>query len=367
MNLRRTMCLFLLCLAGVSTHGETKATYRVGRMTRSFVPPGSYDWRGAQTHALVTEIWYPASSSATEQQQWIGGPSRPLFDAGKAAPNAELATSSKRSLIVLSHGTGGSALQLAWLGTVLAAHGYIAAAVNHPGNNALEPYTIPGFTLWWERAGDLSRVVDALIADPLFGNHIDPRRIGAAGFSLGGYTMIELAGGTTRLSAYQEFCASPRADDMCKTPPEFSSDLFQGTEKLAASDASYAAALKHDSDSYRDPRVRAVFAIAPALGPAFPSDGLKRISVPVAIVAGEKDENVPIASSAKYFAASIPNAKLTILPGAVGHYVFLDTCTDDGKKVVPGVLCSDAPGIDRDAIHKRVATMAVEFFDANVK
>ncbi len=82
---------------------------------------------------------------------------------------------------MLSHGTGGSAMQLAWLGSVLARHGFIAVGVNHPGNNALEPYTAEGFVLWWERATDISDALDALLLDPMFGPHVDEARIGAAG------------------------------------------------------------------------------------------------------------------------------------------------------------------------------------------
>lgn len=75
-----------------------------------------------------------------------------------AAPDARPAIG-KFPLIALSHGTGGSALSLAWLGTALASHGYIVAGVNHPGNNALDAYTSSGFSLWSERARDLSEVI----------------------------------------------------------------------------------------------------------------------------------------------------------------------------------------------------------------
>ena len=86
---------------------------------------------------------------------------------------------------------------MAWFGCTLAANGYIAVAVNHPGNNGAEGYTVLGFSTWWERARDLSTVIDAMLADPAFGSRIDARRIGAAGFSLCGYTVIEIAGGIT--------------------------------------------------------------------------------------------------------------------------------------------------------------------------
>jgi len=320
----------------------------------------SYNWRGAKTHALLATVWYPAVPSAVVGPIEIPGMSQ-LFVIGNYAQDATLASSpAKFPMIVLSHGTGGSALQMAWLGTVLAAHGYIAVAVNHPGNNATEDYTAQGFSTWWERARDLSMVIDSMLADPAFGGHIESNRIGAAGFSLGGYTMIEIAGGITDVEAYKQFCASPHADAICKSPPEFPT-LVEDFDKLSKTDARFQASVRHASDSYRDPRVRAVFAMAPALGPAFRPASLQRIAIPVMIVAGEADKSVPIESSARYFSANIPGAKLTIFPGKVGHYVFLDTCTESGRKTLP-ILCTDGPGEDRDAIHAKAATLAVEFF-----
>jgi predicted dienelactone hydrolase len=49
---------------------------------------------------------------------------------------------------VLSHGTGGTGGNLAWLGTALARAGYVAVTVNHLRNNAVDGYTVAGFTLW---------------------------------------------------------------------------------------------------------------------------------------------------------------------------------------------------------------------------
>src|SRR5260221_2071572 len=178
--------------------------YKVGTLMRRYLPNEPYIWRGAQTHALITQIWYPADAGSLEQDQWIGSPDSPLFRAGKAPQDGKLAASPVRfPLIVLSHGTGGSAKIMAWLATALAAHGYVVAAVNHPGNNSLEPYKTQGFTLWWERAKDLNVVLDLILADPTLGNRIDPGRIGAAGFSLGGYSVIELAGGITDRNSYR--------------------------------------------------------------------------------------------------------------------------------------------------------------------
>lgn len=356
------------CAASQSakTGRKSAAEFQVGSTFRKFTPQDkAYNWRGARTHALVTTVWYPAAASAVEHEVEIPGLSD-IFVLGRFAQDADLASApAKFPMIVISHGTGGSALTMSWLGTALAAHGYIAVAVNHPGNNGAEPYTAQGFSTWWERARDLSVVIDSMLADPMFGKRIDSSRIGAAGFSLGGYTMIEIAGGITDTDAFRQFCASPRADGICKSPPEFPT-LTEDFERLSKNDTEFQAALRHSSDSFRDPRVRAVFAMAPALGPAFHAASLAKIAIPVMIVAGEADANVPIASSAKYFAANIPGAKLTIFPGNAAHYMFLESCTESSRKMRP-LLCTDGAGVDRDKIHARTVALAVDFFGAKLR
>jgi predicted dienelactone hydrolase len=357
-------CLCPFCFAARVLQ-DPAVTFKVGMASRTFAPKGPYDWRGAKTHGLLTTVWYPASLSADEQPLNIPGLSQ-IFQLGSVASNAAFPASPPQfPLIALSHGTGGSALSMAWFGEALAGHGYIVAAVNHPGNNATEPYTAEGFSTWWERAKDLSVVIDNMLADPEFGSRIDASRIGAAGFSLGGYTMIEIAGGRTDPAAYLAFCASPRADAICKSPPEFPT-LVEDFKRLSSSDPEFEAALRHARDSYRDPWVRAVFAMAPALGPAFRPESLKEISIPVEIVAGQGDRNVPIGSSAKYFAANIPGAKLRIFPGHVGHYTFLDSCPEHGAELRP-LLCQDGAGVDRDEVHNKTVALGAQFFQANLK
>ena len=143
-------------------------------------------------------------------------------------------------------------------------------------------------------------------------------------------------------------------------PPEFP-DLAAKTEALAAADPTFAEAIRADGASHRDPRIRAVFAIAPALGPAVTAESLKAIAIPVAIVAGEQDSIVPIDASARYYAAEIPRAELTIFPGAVDHYTFLDVCTEAGRSAIPPI-CVDRPSVDREAIHNATIDLATNCF-----
>jgi predicted dienelactone hydrolase len=365
-----SLVLISSVLTPASLHADTFSqgrVYKVGIAYRTFKIDGAYSWRGAKEHALTSVIWYPADPGSVEKPQWIGAPDKPLLSLGQAAQDAHVVSSpAKFPMILLSHGTGGSALNMAWLGTVLASHGYIAVAVNHPGNNGItDPYTLRGFSLWWDRATDLSTVIDKVLGDTTFGTRIDPKRIGAAGFSLGGYTMIELAGGTTDLAAFAKFCKSSSADAICKSPPEFP-NLFSQIDDLAKTDPDFQQSLRQAGNSYRDPRVRAVFALAPALGPAFSIASLKRISIPVEIVAGAADQNVPIGTSAKHFAANIPGAKLTLFPGAVAHYVFMPVCTEQGSKELASV-CTDGIGVNREDIHAKTLARILTFFAVNLK
>ncbi|HWR13232.1 MAG TPA: hypothetical protein VN577_00275 [Terriglobales bacterium] len=339
--------------------------FKVGVTDRQFVPPGDYNWRGAKAKVILTTIWYPAPASANEVARWIGDPSNPMASAPNAAPDAPLASApSKFPLILVSHGTGGTSGMMAWLGARLAKHGYIVVGVNHPGNNGITGYTVEGFTLWWERARDLSSVLDLVLKDQQFASRIDANRIGAAGFSLGGYTMIEIAGGITDPDRFLKLCETTNDNAMCVDPPEFP-NLKPKAEKLLETDPVFKRSFESGSASFRDHRIRAVFAIAPALAVAFKPESLHKISIPVQIVSGAADPIVPVTSNAEVFAKAIPGAKLKLIPKAV-HYTYLGTCTDSGRKAEPG-LCVDPPGVNRDSVHQQTADLALQFFRVNLK
>jgi predicted dienelactone hydrolase len=352
-----------LVLFGLINVARAEAVFKVGVTTRDFIPAEPYDWRGAKAHTLRATIWYPAGAGAREEQQWIGPRIVPFFSAGSAARDAAPAAGPRRPLILLSHGNGDTASALAWLGTALAAHGFVVAAVNHPGNNALEDYTVEGFSLWWLRAVDLSAVIDAVLGDKTFGSQIDPARIGAAGHSLGGYTVIAVAGGITNPAQLQAFCRSPAADVSCSPPPP-SSEMRQKTLARLGSDPDFRQRYGQADRSYRDQRVRAVFAMAPGPGPIFTPESLSNVSIPVAIVAGSADEIVPPAAAAEAIARAIPHAALKLFAHA-GHFVFVGTCTLAGRLFFR-VVCGDPDGADRDAVHAETIRLALDFFIANL-
>jgi predicted dienelactone hydrolase len=325
--------------------------------------PGQTASRGDASNRLSVNVWYPAAAGTAVQPLEIGPPGSPLFSEDAAAENAPLAESPARfPLVVVSHGTGGTAMDLSWLCIGLAARGYIVASVEHPGNNALGPQTVAGNTLWGLRADDLSRGIDGVLASPRFGPRIDRSRIGAAGFSLGGYTVLELAGARADASRLDAYCTGNRSTPLCsgEATPAIP-DLIAKSKALAAADPQYRAALADNADSHRDPRVRAVFSIAPALGPAIVPESLAAVVVPVEIVAGFGDPILPVDDNAIADARAIPDARLSLLPRSVAHYTFLTDCAPAGReRFAP--ICADA-GRARRSVHRETRDLALSFFD----
>jgi predicted dienelactone hydrolase len=299
--------------SGVSS-GKAPAT--VGMITRDFIDGSRKNWEGTGPRPLRTTIWYPAMPGSKEE---ILSDSDQTVASVPIAPVAEVSQESQKyPLILLSHGARGSRMGMMWLGYYLASHGYIAAAVNHLGKTGDERQLAGQFFLsdWnmWERPRDMTVVLDKLLGDVVFSSRIDQRRIGAAGFSAGGTTVIFLAGGILDLQELQT--NSP-------LPPELREAIQVAIvefEELKKSNAVIQESVLHSGDSYKDTRIRSVFALAPAVGGGFTKAGLRTVKVPVHIVVGQADVVTPLATNAQRFADLIEGAKLTVLPGEAGHW-----------------------------------------------
>jgi predicted dienelactone hydrolase len=308
---------------------------------------------------LRITIWYPAASGATETPLDIGPPGKPFYTPGSAAPNADFDDARRRRVILLSHGFGGSARIMGWFGTAMARRGYVVIAVDHPGNNGRDPMTVAGAVLSWERPGDLKTALDAAKVDPTIGPHLDLNRLGAAGFSAGGFTSLVEAGARVDFGRFLKFCDAHPDDGICAPQKEFQFPRSDA-EALFAQPAG-AAELTHAKDDLSVAGVKAVFVMAPAIVQSLDPQSLKTMRAPVAILLGDADKVAPPATNGEVAAALIPGAKLTVLP-RVGHYDFLSECTPAGDAVVP-VCPTEVP---RAATHKAAIDGALALFGATL-
>lgn len=125
----------------------------------------------------------------------------------KVAPDAPLAGSGL-PLMLISHGNGGGIAGHADLALALAAAGYVVAAPMHPGDNFSDQSGAGSPQAFSQRAHDMRRTIDHMLGRWQGGGRIDAGRIGAFGFSMGGTTVLTLAGARLDLGALGARCAA---------------------------------------------------------------------------------------------------------------------------------------------------------------
>ncbi|MAK62914.1 MAG: hypothetical protein CMK09_18245 [Ponticaulis sp.] len=353
-------CLGLLGLLEACTTAPSDPSsarlQHVGLQRLSLTDPERLNWASDAPRPLNTMIWYPARRSA-EMEPITIPPDAPLFIGGEAAPGARINRETRHPVVMLSHGTGGSAFQMMWLGRALAEHGYIAIAVDHHGNTAVEPDLDPrSFAYWWERARDISALLDILETDAVWSDRMDWTNISAAGFSIGGYTTAILAGARTDRDQFFAFCASDQRDGTCEPQLEYPT-AQQEFQDIAETDPSLIEKLNDDALDWSDARIQKFVLIAPAPGMALTDDSLSAINHPGLIIGGASDKVAPIASNAGRIASLWENADLQTLQD-VTHYDFLNSCTERGIEFTP--VCQGG-SYNKTAAHNAAIALTLAF------
>jgi len=333
--------LILLFLLPVTVFAQTHIGERTFRYNDSL-----------RKRPLTTEIWYPTTDKKTPSLK-----DNFPFIVEPSVRNAIL-PGQKHPLIMISHGTGGGRLTMEWLADILVKQGFIVAAVDHWGNTYDNKIAID-FVTPWQRAQDISFVLTQLLNNPELDKIIDRQRIGAAGFSIGGFTVIALAGAKLDLNAINKFTDTPEGLKEI-TIPEFPNLVNTLDEKEI--EASF-----KNSPPLKDKRIKAVFTICPAVGQGFTKQNqFKDVDIPMFIVGAQSDSIAPVKTNAAHYHKLMPKSKLFIVPGKTAHYVFLNEAIPEVKKT-GGVIFNDDPSVDRHAVHEQVGNMAVSFFKAGLK
>jgi predicted dienelactone hydrolase len=222
-------------------------------------------------------------------------------------------------LVLISHGTGGSALVYRTLAHHLAAHGFVVGLPEHPFNSRDD--NSRANTVWnlTARPRHLQLTISFLYHDPVFKEVLKLDAVGLIGHSLGGYTALVLAGGR----------ATAISPDMPGNP-------------------------SHEIASLPDSRVKALVLLAPATPWFREPDALRSVTAPILLLEAEKDEHTTpehgqvvlngVADSSLVEHRVIANA---------GHFSFLSPFP--AARISPAFPPSqDPPGFDRAAFHQKL-------------
>ena len=227
------------------------------------------------------------------------------FDATRDAPP----TPGRYPVCVISHGGGGSHLLYRSIATHLAASGYVVVSPEHPGDNRNDRSQSNTDRAALHRPRQASLAIDAVLDDPLLGAVADASCVCAVGHSMGGYTALALVGGRPWSRSGQPI------------------------------------------PTRADPRVRAAVLLAPSTDWFLAPNALADVSVPLLVLAGERDPVTPPAAIRQALAGLPETTPVTfdVVPGA-GHYSFLTPFPAHMRR--PDFPPSmDPDGFDRDGFH----------------
>ncbi|SFT80718.1 Predicted dienelactone hydrolase [Kosakonia arachidis] len=338
------MCIRVFCLLSVFLYCiQVQASPGFRQVTLS----------DPKSETLKVTVWYPATSEGRRVD--IG--SNPAFIGVTVSPDAP-PLPGVHPLLVISHGYNGNWRNLSWIAAAMAAEGYIVAAPDHPGTTTFDQNPIDAKKLW-RRPHDISRVIDFVIDSPTLFGATDKGRIAALGHSLGGWTVMSLAGARFKPSLFIRDCQNhPKRGD-CRLTDKLGINETLSLEKISANN--------------RDARIRAVVSLDPGLAPGFTPQSLNAINIPVLILAAQADKlaELPAEQESGYLAAEMnPNRRQYEIVEGATHFSFMQLCKPGAENILneesPGddIVCQDGPHAKRSNIHQNLIRKISAFLNS---
>lgn len=287
---------------------------------------------------LVLSTAAPTRAQGAVERVQFADPSGQMIGAVVWTPASPSPT--PRPLVVISHGSVGSETGHQDTAEALADAGFVVAALTHPGDNYRDMSRSLALT---NRPPQVSALISFMTEEWGGARGVDATRIGAFGFSAGGFTVLTLAGAESDARSILDHCAGH---------PEFFLCTLVTPQSL-------------DAPGWRprgaDPRVKAIVAAAPGFGLSFSDASLRDVRIPVQLWQAEEDQILV----APYHVEPVRDRLLAevdyhLVPGAL-HHDFLAPCTPEMRATLPE-LCRSTPGFDRTAFKQTFNQNVVRFF-----
>lgn len=261
--------------------------------------------------------------------------------------------SSAKPLIVFSHGLGSVRTDMRYLAEHLASHGYVVAALEHPGSN--EAHVKQALQLkaplleaqeFLNRPKDISFILDRLEtlnqARGFLQGKLAPERVMVIGYSLGGTTALSIAGAQMQLAQLKQRCPG---------------DVLAFS--LGENAQCFAKSLPKDRYQLRDPRVKGAIAFSPVTSLLFGETGMSQVAVPTLITAASADKTAPALTEQIVSFDKIPSPKWLV--GVVGatHLSVKDPSTTIDQAGQPDTLYSGGEIVGEEAVDVRNYVKAI--------
>lgn len=295
----------------------------------------------ADGHLFSAGVWYPTQAQPRPTLLSII-----LMNVARGAPISGDAL----PLVVISHGNGGGPASHADLALALANAGYVVVAPMHSGDNYADQSAVGSVTWLSGRTKELHATIDFMLKNWKGHDLIDPERIGAYGFSAGGFTVLTAVGAQPDLRIIANHCAES---------PEVVCDLLRSVNSpyLNAETPTMGDAFLPDL------RIKAAVVAAPGLGFTLVPNGLDNVQVPIQLWSAENDINVPYTTNTKLVREALGSwVEFHSVPGAA-HFSFLTPCSF----LAPPAICSDQGQFDRKIFHADMNTSIIMFFKEKMK
>jgi len=338
--------LAMLCIVAFSTLMAQLAAHAHDNVgVRQIVAPSNE--RGID---LSVTVWYPALPGGKSVL-----PGDNMFFMGTPAMLDAPIADGTFPLVLLSHGAGlaGNAEALSWIATPLAMQGFVVAAPLHPGNGGANRSAAETMKLWL-RPGDISATLNAIEKNEFFDAQIEGDKVGTLGLSMGGNTVLAIAGARVDPRRLAGYCDTDALNpSLCEWVRQSGVDLHAMDMRAAGRDN-------------EDKRIRFAMAIDPAPVDVLQPNTFSRISIPVEIVNLGQPGKIPLTARADEIAKAIPNAKYSTI-GDASHFSMFAECKPGASEIaeaekVGDPICTDGGGRSRSEIHKQLIDMVTAAF-----
>ena len=303
---------------------------------------------------VAGSIWYPAGQVTYKTQ--VG---RNAVFTGAPAYLAPGIAKGRHPLIVLSHGSGGNIDGLGWLAGALAQNGAMVLGVNHPGSTGGDSSPRRSIRMW-ERAWDVSAALDTVLAEPNFAPHIDPERVYSIGFSMGGATVLQLAGLRGDIGAFKAHCTGAGVRHL-------------GCAYFAAGGVNYDNISAEDfNQDLREPRISRTVGVDPGLAMAYTDASIAALDHPMLLIAlghkGPDEIGIDAGPNGSNLSGRLQDTQFHELTPA-SHFSFLGMCTKDAVEILKAEgedrLCHPEDTAIRASVHQKVIALISEFLRLN--